>query len=200
MLRGSGNEADAGDFGALPPVVLANFTGVDAPFDQGVADAQRGQEIVGFSRQLQYRLVIEVVVMVVRQDHRFDRRQLVDADRRLVKTFWTGPLHGRGTLGEDRVSDPEFVAHFQQQGRVAEAVNAVIRCCQQVFTGQRLHRDRGGRSGIARLVENHVPHDPQHLAPTFALHRRMVTEQPLILARGFRRGSLIRRKIWIGHD
>ena len=74
VLRRGGDETDAGDFGALPPVVLADLAGVDAPFDQGVADAQRGQEVVGLGRQFQHSLIIEVVVMVVRQDHRFNRR------------------------------------------------------------------------------------------------------------------------------
>ena len=200
VLRWGGDEADACDFGALPPVVLAHLAGVDAPFDQGVAHAEWSQEVRGFGGEFEYRFVVEMVVMVVREDHRFDRWQLVNADRWLVEAFRASPWHWRGPLGEDRVGDPEFVAHLQQQRRVPQAVNAVIGRCEQIFTGQRLHRNGGARTGVARFVENHVPHDPQHFAYPFALHRRMIAKQPLILSRGFRRGSVIRERDSIGHD
>ncbi|MCY1464131.1 hypothetical protein D9M71_821170 [compost metagenome] len=93
MLRRCSNETDAGNLGALPPIVLADFAGFDAPFDQRVADAQWRQEQVGLGSQSEHGLVIEVVVVVMRQNNRFDRRQLVDADRRLVEAFRPGPLH-----------------------------------------------------------------------------------------------------------
>jgi len=64
----------------------------DTP-DQAVADTQGRDEMLGLGRQRQDRGVIEVVIMVVRQDHGLDRRQLGNADGRLVKTGRAGPLH-----------------------------------------------------------------------------------------------------------
>ncbi|MOA20260.1 hypothetical protein D3C78_1406930 [compost metagenome] len=164
MLRWGGDELDAIDFRALPPIQLADFAGVDAPLDQGVAHAQRGQEMFGLVRELQHSRMIQVIVVVVGQDHRFNRRQCFQADRWLVETLGAGPLHGRGALGEDRVGDPEFVAQLEQHCGMAQAIDAVIRRCDQRGLRQGLHRDGGARAGVLRFVEQRVPQDAHGFA------------------------------------
>ncbi|MNE52759.1 hypothetical protein D3C80_1474480 [compost metagenome] len=100
------------DLGALPPIQLAHFVGINAPLDQGIADTQRGEEVPGFVGDLQDGLMVQVIVVVVGQDHRFDFRQFIEADRWLVEPFGAGPLHRGGTLGKHRIGQPEFVAQF----------------------------------------------------------------------------------------
>ncbi|MND87734.1 hypothetical protein D3C80_797420 [compost metagenome] len=157
VLRRGSDELDAIDFRALPPIQLADFARVDAPLDQGVAYAQRGKEVFGLVRELEHGLMIQVIVVVVGQDHRFDRWQFFQADRWLVETLGAGPLYGRGTLGEDRVGDPEFVAQLEQHRGVAQAIDAVVGRCDQRGLSQGLHRDGRARASVLRFVEQHVP-------------------------------------------
>ena len=139
MLGGRGNELDTVHLGTLPPIQLTYLAGVDAPFDQGVAHAKGRQEVSGLGRQLEDGLMIEVVVMIVGKDHRFDRWQFFQADGRLMKTLRAGPLHGRGALGEHRVCQPEFIPQLEQYGGMAEAECAVVRRRQQRGARQRLN-------------------------------------------------------------
>ncbi|MNY58374.1 hypothetical protein D3C86_1947030 [compost metagenome] len=93
-MRRGGDELYPIDFAALPPIQLPDFAGVDAPLDQGVAHAQRGEEVSGFVGEFKHSLLIKVVVVIVGKDHCFNRRQLFQADRWLVKSLGAGPLHG----------------------------------------------------------------------------------------------------------
>ncbi len=108
--------------------------------------------------------MIQVVIVVVGQDHCFDRWQFFQADRWLVKTLGACPLHRRGTLGEDRVGDPEFVAQLEQHRGVPQAIDAVVRRGNQRGLSQGLHRDGRTRAGVLRLVEQHVPQDAHGFA------------------------------------
>ena len=116
MLGRRGQQAYAIDLRALPPAQLTHLVSRNTPGNQAVAHAQRGDEHLGPGRQRHDRRMIEVVVMVVRQDDALKRRQVLHADRRLVETLGTGPLHRRGAFREHRVGEPEAAVKLEQHG------------------------------------------------------------------------------------
>ena len=107
------HQLDAVDVGGLPPRQLPHLAGRDAPRDQPVAHAQRRDEMLGLAGQRQHGGVVQVVVVVVRQDDALDRRQLFYADGRLVETGRTGPLHRRRALGKHGIGQPQFAVQLQ---------------------------------------------------------------------------------------
>lgn len=137
--------------------------------------------MAGLVRQLEHGLVVQVIVVIMGQDHRFDRWQLLQADRRLVETFGTGPLHRRCAFGEYRIRDPELVVQLQQHRRMPQAVDALVRRRQQLFVGQWLHRNGPGGASVARFVEQHAPENAQRLAQPRTPDRRVITERTLFL-------------------
>ena len=162
--------------GGLPPVQLPHLGRVHAPFDQQVAHAQRRHEMPDPARQLRDRGFVEMVVVVVREQHALDRRQLVDRDRRRVKALRPGPLHGRGALGEHRVGQPEGALELHQHRRVAEAHQGPVGRGQQLLAREAGHRQRRGGRGLGRLVEQHAPDDAGRLAPADRLRRHGIAE------------------------
>ena len=82
MLRRRGGELHAIDDRALPPVELPDLLAIDAPFDQSIADAERREEQVRRLRERAHRVAIEVIVVIVRQEHATQRRQVLERDRR----------------------------------------------------------------------------------------------------------------------
>ena len=69
MLRWRGNKPNAIHLSALPPIQLAHFAGVHAPFHQNVPDAQRREKIAGLVGQLDDSLAVKMVVVVVGKNH-----------------------------------------------------------------------------------------------------------------------------------
>ncbi|MNI29746.1 hypothetical protein D3C73_835690 [compost metagenome] len=93
MLAGRGGQAQASGFGGLPPVQLFDLGRIHAPGNQLVAHTQRRDEARGLAGQLHHGRVVEVVVVVVREDDAGNRRQFVDADRRCMEARRAHPLH-----------------------------------------------------------------------------------------------------------
>src|SRR6266702_7525526 len=114
MLRGRRGEREAVDVDALPPVELAYFRGIDTPLDQPVADTQRRQKHARRGGERKHGLTVQMIVMVVRQNHAAQRRQIRERDGRRMKTLGTEAPERRRAFGEYRVGQPELTAQLEQ--------------------------------------------------------------------------------------
>jgi len=95
------------------------------------------------------------------------------------------PTERRSALGEYRVGQPEFAAHFQQHGGMPQAEHTVVGGGRQLFAGQRMYRNLPHRPRAARLVKQHLPENAQGSAEAGALYGSMVTEGALLLFGSF---------------
>ncbi len=164
MLRRGGGELQAGDADRLPPIQLPYLGRVHAPAHQQVAHAQRGDKHADTVGQRADGGAVEMVVVVMRQDHPGQRRQRIQCNRRGVETLGPGEWHRRGAFGKHRVGQPQPARQLHQQRGMAQPVQAAIQRGQQVRACQRLHRQgRGGHRG-AGLAEHHGPHQAELLA------------------------------------
>jgi hypothetical protein len=93
VLRGHRRQAHAAHRRFVPPVELPDPGRVHAPRDQALAHAQRRDEDFDLRREPRDGGAVQVVEVVVRQDHALDGRQLVDVDGRRMKPLRAGPLH-----------------------------------------------------------------------------------------------------------
>ncbi|MNJ14882.1 hypothetical protein D3C77_91160 [compost metagenome] len=109
--------------------------------------------MLGAIGQLSDRLFIKVVIVVVREDHRSQRWQFFQLQRRRVKTLRTGPLHRRGALSKYRVGNKEAIMQFQQYRGMPQTPQAAIRCLKQLLAPQRLDSDVHIRPGSCWLTE-----------------------------------------------
>src|SRR5471032_2643077 len=92
MLGRCRRERETVDFYSLPPVELTNLRCVDTPLNQPVAHTQRRQKHACRTGECEYRLAVQMVIVVVGQDHATQRRQISERDGRRMKAFWTKPL------------------------------------------------------------------------------------------------------------
>ena len=132
MLCRRGHQLQPADGGALPPVQLLHLGRRHAPADEPVAHAQRRDEVLRLGRKLLDGCVVQVVVVVVRQDHAGNGRQLVNRDGRRMKTLGAQELERRGALGKHRVGQPELAVDLKEQGGVPQAPQAQVGRGQQV--------------------------------------------------------------------
>ena len=202
MLGRRGHQLHATDLRRLPPIELLHLGRIHAPLDQPIAHAQRSDEMPHLGRQRQDGSVVQVVVMVVRQDHAFNGRQVFQADGRRMEALGAHPLHRRCALRKHRVGQPEPALKLHQQGRVPEPVQAAVGRGLQLGGRQRGHRHRQGRHGVGGLVEKKAPSDCQGLAPARRSGLDHVAKTPLLhLRRGAGRGrNTAGGKGKTGHD
>ena len=176
MLGRCRRERQTVDLHTLPPVELAYLRRVDTPFDQPVADAQRRQKHARGGGEREHRLAVQMVVVVVRQNHAAQRRQVGERNGRRMKAFGTEPPERRCTFGENRIGQPELTAQLEQHGRMPEAIQAAVRRRVELFARQRIDGQGACRRRAVRLVEQHIPHDAQGLADSFDGTRLDVTK------------------------
>ena len=104
----------------LPPVELDDALGRHAPGLEVRAHAERGDEGHVALRQRADRRVVEVVVVIVRDHHRVERRQRADRDRHRLEALRAGPLRGRGALAPHRVGQHAQPVDLDQHRGMAE--------------------------------------------------------------------------------
>jgi hypothetical protein len=109
-------ERETIDLYTLPPVELTNLRRFDTPLDQPVAHTQRRQKHARAIGECEHCLAVQMVVVIVGQNHATQRRQISERDGRCMKAFWTKPLERRRAFGEDRVGQPELTAQLEQHG------------------------------------------------------------------------------------
>jgi len=69
---------------------------------------------------------VEVIVVVVRDEHRIDPGQPVEWDTWRIVPPWSCKRHGAGALGPDRVREDVVAGNLDQEGRVADEADAQI--------------------------------------------------------------------------
>ena len=67
---------------------------------------------------------IEVVVMVVRQKHHVERRQLLERTRRRMKALRAGETNGGRALTEHRIREDTEAVELEEDGAVTEPCDA----------------------------------------------------------------------------
>ena len=80
---------------------------------------------------------IEMVIMIVRQQHRVDRRQVRERDARRIDPPGPGEIERTGALGKDRIDQNVAVSHLDQKGRMADQRGPQIRRRGGRFVGER---------------------------------------------------------------
>lgn len=69
--------------------------------------------------------MVQMVIMVVRDDNSLDRWQLIDVDGRRVKPLRPGKLYRGCPVGEHWVGQPEGALQLHQYGRVAKTIDRI---------------------------------------------------------------------------
>ncbi|MNC30409.1 hypothetical protein D3C75_786920 [compost metagenome] len=83
MPRGCTCERQTGKGDFIPPVKLTNTLPADAPPLQVSPDTERHDEHGGFLLQLSDRSIIEMVIMIMREQHGINRRKISQLNRQL---------------------------------------------------------------------------------------------------------------------
>ncbi|MGC4076346.1 MAG: hypothetical protein QM702_04805 [Rubrivivax sp.] len=157
--RGDAHALDAfAQFQCLPGVQRTR--GAEAALAQLARGVRRRQDR---QRAWQLRLgdLVEMVAVVVRQQHRVDRRQALDRDRRLGQARArqaVAELRTLATVQEVRVGQQRDAAQAQHDGRGADELHrAAGRGVVGRAGGQRQHLGRlathGGRAGQRRQAQ-----------------------------------------------
>ena len=143
MLRRCGGQCQPAERMAIPPVELDHAIRRDAPGGQLLPHPQRDEEHRSAPCELADAGLVEMIVMVVRNDHCIDRigQRGQRPGGRLEPRG--GKRHGRGALRENRVDQHAVPVEFEEDRRMAEPGKAdrlarlgPRRCIQRVF-GQR---------------------------------------------------------------
>ena len=86
--------------------------------------------------QARQRPRVEMVIVVVADQHEIDRREIFKCDARRVDPSWTGEGKGRDTVGPDRIDENVQAGDLYEQGGVthhgdakAVAVDPLRRLC-----------------------------------------------------------------------
>ena len=122
MLRGRGvhHQLRAGQPRRLPPVELDDALRRHAPGLQVRSHAQRGDEGHALARQLADGRVVEVVVVVVRDQHQIDGRQRAQRHRHRLEALRPGQARGRGARAPHRIGEHAQAVDLDQHRRVPE--------------------------------------------------------------------------------
>ncbi|MNN72927.1 hypothetical protein D3C81_1890050 [compost metagenome] len=83
MPRGCTCERQSGKGDFIPPVKLTDTLPADAPPLQVGANTERHDEHGGFLLQLPDRSIIEMVIMIMREQHGINRRKISQLNRQL---------------------------------------------------------------------------------------------------------------------
>jgi hypothetical protein len=119
VLRWNADQAEISDRGFFPPVSFDNFASPTTPEEiaipqrripdcSGVAGCKSGN---GGS--------IQVIVVVVGENHRIDWRQSIELNTGWNPTPRTGEAERRGSLAPDRIEEDVETGHLDQEARVA---------------------------------------------------------------------------------
>ncbi|MNQ96863.1 hypothetical protein D3C85_1124840 [compost metagenome] len=97
----------------LPPVQLPDLVGRYSPGDKPRPHPERRDEVPDPLLQRQDGGMVQVIVMVVGEDHRLDGWQCLEGDGRRVPALGAEPLHRRGALAEHGIGQPELTVQLE---------------------------------------------------------------------------------------
>ena len=156
---GRQHELDAALDMRLPPVQLDHPQPGQAQVVEPGLELQRHDEQRRAARlccQRPHRGLVEVVIVVVRDQHHVDVRQLRGGERQRADPLRPGPGHRRGALGELRVGQHRQTAEPRQHRRVADPGDAGLGRLQ-VGCDHRQRRLRARRILAAQLPAPDLP-------------------------------------------
>ena len=184
------HELGAADAMGLPPVQFDHVGDVDRA--QPFLEAQRHQKqrrAAGLAVELPQAALVEVVVVVVRDHHRIDARQIRQCHAGGLGALRPHPLHGRCALREDRIGQQVDAAQLRQHGGVADPGH---RRLHRTASGRvaakegqvRPHRGDRPRRGARQALARALP------APAQQVHQALALELDVVVLEAF--GAMVR--------
>ena len=142
VLRRRGAHPDAAfrELVRLPPVELGDARRRDAPGLEMRADAKRSHERHVERRQLADRRIVEVIVVVVRDDHEIERWQRVQRDRHGLEALRAREPRRRGAQPPDRIGEHAQAVDLDQHRRMTEPGGAQTAAGFSAPGFERIHR------------------------------------------------------------
>lgn len=186
MLGRGRYQGDTAHPGLLPPVQFADLLLRNPPGHEARPHPEGRDEVADLLLQRQYGPVIEMVVVIMGEDHPLDGRQRFQGDGRLMPALGAEPLHRRGPLAEHGIRQPERALQLQQQSGVAEAPHAVVRRRDDPLPGHDLYRNGAIRHRALRLGEQEVPPEPGPFPEASRLGCHGIVEPSPLILRGVR--------------
>ena len=114
VARRRGVNFESADLGVFPPVELDDTRGIDSLTVQVRCDSQGRHESMPLVAEGGHRLVVEVVVVVVRDEHHVDFGKRVDGDGRVKETLGATPLKWGSTPTEHRIGEHDDAVNVEQ--------------------------------------------------------------------------------------
>lgn len=113
VLCRRGSQLQARVRAGLPPVELLHALRRHAHAEQPGLDSERHEVALDPLRQVLDRRYVKVIVVIVRKDHAFDRRQLLERQRRRVKALGAREAERRHPFAENRIDEPELALKLE---------------------------------------------------------------------------------------
>jgi hypothetical protein len=162
MLRGCRSEFEIAQRVALPPIELGDLLRGNSKLLEVRSHAERRDERGATLRELDHRGLAQVVVVIVRDQHRVERRQLRHRHGRRMKSLGPRKRHRPETIAEHGIRDHALAVDLEQHRRVSEPRDAQPRRTDGL--GPRLERSLdGNHPGRFALfpTEEELAHDRQ---------------------------------------
>ena len=156
VLRGRRGERHPAERRALPPVELDHVRRAER--DEQRLHAERHEE----SRMVRvhetpHRVFVEMVVVIVRDDHRVNRRQVLEAQPGRNDPAWPRELHGARALAPVRIRE-DVEAIELHEGRSRESPLRRSGPPAAASRARAIRRSYGAPSGArARASDRHTP-------------------------------------------
>ena len=172
MPRGGANQFDPPHVHTLPPVELDDPLGRHAPVFEMSAKAERNHKERHPVAQRFDRRLVEVIVVIVREDDRIDRWQIVEREGRCKESFHPEETARRSIIAPHRIDEDPTTLDFHQQGRVPKPRDPQIRGGHgKVLSHTMDHRQRLGRLAKGVALKEPFLQNRQHLC--FLLRKRV---------------------------
>ena len=125
VARGRQCQAQVAELRLLVPIHLGDFAVCHAPTLQMRLDTQRDVKMPRFAVQFLYRPIVQMVVVVVRDQHGIDWRQFANGVRMRHGKWRAAQKDGRGAV-EHGVQQQGFVCQFEQQGGMPQPDKTIV--------------------------------------------------------------------------
>src|SRR5580704_10156789 len=154
VSRGNRPENKVTEGARVPPIELDDLRRRNPPPFEVGADPERAHEHRGAVLESDDRRVVEVVVVVVGDEHGIEGRQVTDGEQRRKETLGTGEADGPDPFAPHRVGEEAMPIDLEQDRRMAQPRNADSRGGRRRetawFYGNRARWGRGLHVGPAR--------------------------------------------------